>query len=476
MAISGSSQHDFDADLPAFTSELSVGCFGEKVSYFEMECEPNKVTKNIAILILANNILDLPDILKVDLKALLPFCHTQLGVRPQIYKTTHYANKDKYNKIIKTFFDVEARSHLIFYSGHGEALHDSKLQPTLNWGNWKMAEKEYFSLMDLYALWENRPQTNSKSSLFLCMDSCYSGRWVKEAAEKKLKLCIQASVDMVSPAPDGFFTDRWVELMSGKKSYQEIKYQLTALQLYSRAYDGVNMVDFITSKNPIPQVLKKTLFRKVEKIGDPLIRYHMLWNGKSVPNGSIKGSEDAKLRENKDECKASSEDLFLRAQSLENSKHFLSDFKSDKNAVETLGLFKAVEHKKNPPIDHYDHLAVTYSNNLEQAMELYKLSADLGHIRAKTALGRLLFKKNFFNEAFNYFYEASAANDREALHMLGICYRDGLGVEKNQRAAKLFLKLTRNIKNQITFYREPSEARDDRGEQQTPPLVRKPTL
>lgn len=53
--------------------------------------------------------------------------------------------------------------------------------------------------------------------------------------------------------------------------------------------------------------------------------------------------------------------------------------------------------------------------------------------------GEMLYDKNFFREAVDFFEQASKLGNAQAKHWLFLCYYDGLGVDRNIEKAYIYL-------------------------------------
>lgn len=67
------------------------------------------------------------------------------------------------------------------------------------------------------------------------------------------------------------------------------------------------------------------------------------------------------------------------------------------------------------------------------------LEADHGNAAAQNDLGMLLLKEGISNGAFALFQQAAQQNDPDAMHWLYRCYQQGLGVERNENLAMMWL-------------------------------------
>lgn len=85
---------------------------------------------------------------------------------------------------------------------------------------------------------------------------------------------------------------------------------------------------------------------------------------------------------------------------------------------------------------YYHGMGVT--QDLDKAKKYYKKGAELGDDKCMLNLGIIYFKnaeeknrKKDYNEAFEWFNKAADKDLAEAISYVGICYEDGLGVEKD---------------------------------------------
>ena len=76
-----------------------------------------------------------------------------------------------------------------------------------------------------------------------------------------------------------------------------------------------------------------------------------------------------------------------------------------------------------------------FPKNTDKAIELYKKAIKLGHAMANYNLGCCYFEKKQYGDAFNRFNHAAQQSVPEAYNNLGVCYRYGLGVEKDKKTA-----------------------------------------
>ena len=69
--------------------------------------------------------------------------------------------------------------------------------------------------------------------------------------------------------------------------------------------------------------------------------------------------------------------------------------------------------------------------NIIQAIKYYESAAADGHIESMNALGMVFSLRKEYEQAAEWFKKASERGYTRALNNLGICYEEGLGVDKD---------------------------------------------
>jgi len=117
----------------------------------------------------------------------------------------------------------------------------------------------------------------------------------------------------------------------------------------------------------------------------------------------------------------------------------------EKNIVpedeEIKGMAAAVEHylrardlKNHEAITRLAHMherGIYFKMNKELALKLYKEAAELGNPIAKNYMGLVEYRKKNFKAAVELFRKAKELGCARAANNLGMCYEEGMGVEKD---------------------------------------------
>lgn len=81
--------------------------------------------------------------------------------------------------------------------------------------------------------------------------------------------------------------------------------------------------------------------------------------------------------------------------------------------------------------------------NLEKSFDFFSLGAAKGSVDCTYAKGFMLYKglgcNQNYTEAMNCFMKAAERRHQPSLYMIGLCYRNGYGVEKNDELGKEYL-------------------------------------
>lgn len=84
------------------------------------------------------------------------------------------------------------------------------------------------------------------------------------------------------------------------------------------------------------------------------------------------------------------------------------------------------------------------NKNLAEALRWFKLAAKSGSVEACYYCGRVLTDEQKPEEAITWFRTAAIKEYHPALYRLGLIYRDGLGITKNDKIALQHLRSARN--------------------------------
>lgn len=91
-------------------------------------------------------------------------------------------------------------------------------------------------------------------------------------------------------------------------------------------------------------------------------------------------------------------------------------------------------------VDAIFSLAINLPSEHQQHLPLLHAAAQAGHTKAMLCIGLYLQKHQQPNEAIPWFEQAKQGGDQRANYMLGLAYRDGVGVEVDSKRAVQLLK------------------------------------
>ncbi len=120
-------------------------------------------------------------------------------------------------------------------------------------------------------------------------------------------------------------------------------------------------------------------------------------------------------------------------------KQQLAGIDITQNPAAGLSSLRGAAAQKNPVA--LNNLGVIYWNgevvepNMFEAVELFVRAVDLGNREAAANLGLLYFDVGKYSNAVEFLSEAAKDKHEEAMNLLGQCYLDGLGAEKDYQQA-----------------------------------------